>query len=193
MGYTRRRIPSRAGRDPVLGDTLECCVQLWDQQDRRDKELQQRVTKMRDLEHLPDEQRLRELGLGSLRKSWPREDLSPEYPRGSAGRWIQALLHGARGQEERAGTDAWEVPQELFPGIAQRYSRTVWTEPACCGMAQRGPDTPSLPLNLPRPAVKARSVSNPAKPALLRDFKPRRTQRRPPPLTFSVESLMHVL
>ena len=52
---------------------LECCVQLWAPQDKRDvellKQLQWRVTKMiKALEHLSYEERLRELGLFSLRK-----------------------------------------------------------------------------------------------------------------------------
>lgn len=105
MGYTRRSIPSRAGRDPALGDTLECCVQLWDHQDKRDKELQQRVTTMRDLEHLPEEQRLKELGLGSVRKRRLRGNLSPEYPRGNVGGWTQALLHGAQPWDKRNGQE----------------------------------------------------------------------------------------
>ena len=47
---------------------LECCVQCWAPQFQRDRELLERgqrgaAKRMRGLEHLPSEGRLRELGL----------------------------------------------------------------------------------------------------------------------------------
>jgi len=63
---------------------MECCVQLWSPQHRKDMDLlegvQTRATKMiRELEQLSYEERLRELGLFSLGKRRLQGDLTTAF------------------------------------------------------------------------------------------------------------------
>ncbi|PKU43823.1 hypothetical protein llap_5889 [Limosa lapponica baueri] len=144
LGYIKRSVASRS-REVVLPfysglvrPHLEYCVQLWSPQHRKDmdlfKRVQQRATKMiREPEHLPYEDRLRELGLVTLQKRKFQGDLieTLQYLKGACRRDGQGLFMRecsdrmrGNGFKQKEGRFRLDIRKKFFTvGVVRHWNR----------------------------------------------------------------------